>query len=337
MDKLGNPPPQRVAILRALQLGDLLCVVPALRALRAGLPQAEISLVGLPWARNFARRFRGYLDSFVEFPGFPGLPERTPQISQLPGFLKEMQDRHFDLVLQMQGSGAVTNPLVVLFGATRTAGFFLPGEYCPDEEYYFFYPDQLPELKRHLALLDYLGLPNPLGERLEFPLARHEQREFEAIAEKYGLEAGRFACVHAGSRASERRWPGERFAAVADGLAGRGFQVVLTGTGVEKELAASIIAQMRAPAIDLAGETSLGSFAALLSRASLIVCNDTGASHLADALCVPSVVLFTASDPLRWAPLDRRRHRVVESAANVSAGAILAEVDQMLEERVTLA
>jgi ADP-heptose:LPS heptosyltransferase len=111
--------------------------------------------------------------------------------------------------------------------------------------------------------------------------------------------------------------------------------VVLTGTEEEHELAASIAARMRAPAVNLAGQTGLGSFAALLSRARLVVCNDTGASHVADALCVPSAVLFTGSDSLRWSPQDRELHRVIVGAAAAPVETVLAEVDALLEESWT--
>src|SRR5260221_158394 len=75
--------PRRIAIFRALQLGDLLESIPAMRAMRVGFPGAEITLVGLPWAESFVQRFHRYLDRFVEFAGYPGIaeaeiiPERT--------------------------------------------------------------------------------------------------------------------------------------------------------------------------------------------------------------------------------------------------------------------
>src|SRR3954447_12677434 len=139
--RLGLPLPRRIAVLRALRLGDLLCAVPALRALRAALPEAEVVLVGLPWARALVERFDRCLDGFLEFPGYPGLPERTADLARIPAFLAEAQARRFDLAIQMQGSGGITNPLTVLLGARANAGFFRPGEYCPDAGRFVRYPD----------------------------------------------------------------------------------------------------------------------------------------------------------------------------------------------------
>src|SRR5512144_1501950 len=98
-------PIKRIGILRALFLGDLLCSVPALRAARKLFPLAEISLIGLPWSADFVHRFSSYIDQFIEFPGYPGLPEREPDLEAIPGFITEIQARDFDLIIQMHGSG----------------------------------------------------------------------------------------------------------------------------------------------------------------------------------------------------------------------------------------
>ena len=315
-----DPPPRRVAVLRALAgLGDLLCAVPALRALRQALPQAHIALIGLAAARDLVARYPGYVDELVELPGWPGLTARAggagrpEQVEQIPAFLAEMRRRDFDLAIQMHGSGLVSNPLVALVGARRTAGFHLPGQYRPDPSGFAPYPAHEPEIRRWLRLVEHLGLPGG-DEQLEFPLSGDDERGADRILGERGLDRGAFAVVHPGAESPDRRWSPERFAEAADALAGPGLAVVLTGVAAEAPVTASVARLMRAPAHDLAGATGLGSLAALLVRARLVICNDTGVSHLAAAVRAPSVVVFTRSDPQRWAPLDRTRHRAVWSA-----------------------
>jgi ADP-heptose:LPS heptosyltransferase len=304
----SGPSVRRVAVLRALQLGDLLCAVPALRALRAGLPTAEITLVGLGGAREFAGRFHRYLDAFLELPGFPGLPEVEPRVHEIPGFLARAQEARFDLAVQLHGSGSVTNPLTVLLGARRNAGFYQPGRFCPDEDLFVPYPNEGHEIRRLLRLPERLGMPLQ-GEELEFPIRDEDRDDLRRAAPD--LSQGDYACVHPGARFESRRWPVERFAAVADALAERGVSVVLTGSPAEAGLTARVAAAARAPVLDLGGRTSLGALAALLDGARMLLSNDTGVAHLAAALRLPSVVVVTTSDPGRWAPLDRDLHRVV--------------------------
>jgi ADP-heptose:LPS heptosyltransferase len=333
-NRIAVQQPKRVAVFRALYLGDLLCVLPAFRALRKSLPEAEITLIGLPWARVFVDRFSDYLDDFVEFPGFPGFPERTPQIDRIPAFLAEMQSLEYGLALQMQGSGGIANSLVVLFGASLNAGFYLPGQYCPDSEHFLPYPVHEPEIWRHLRLMEFLGLPLS-GEDLEFPIYAQDRSDLKRLEESLSLKLSDYACIHPGSRSTDRRWSTQKFAAVGDGLARRGLQVILTGSLEESHLTESVATQMHAPAIDLAGRTTLGTLAALLSRARLLVCNDTGVSHLAAALKIPSVVLFIASDPNRWAPRDQILHRIVSWATAAIPEVVLSEVDELLRQERT--
>lgn len=292
----------RIAIVRALpRLGDLLCTVPAFRALRAAFPQAQITLIGLPWAHSFVERFSHYLNEFLEFPGYPGIPEVPPSVHKLPEFLLKAQEQHFDLVLQMHGNGIVSNSFTTLLGARIHAGFYLPEHYCPDPDYFLPYPDNEPEIWRHLRLMEFLGIPLQWDE-LEFPLRDEDFAALPHLPDKY-------VCIHPGASLPEKRWSLKSFAAVADAIAARGFQVVLTGTASEANLTQALTAMMRFQPIDLAGKTSLGTMAALLSKASLLVCNDTGVSHLAAALRVKSVVIFTNASLHRWAPLNREIHR----------------------------
>src|SRR5437764_157487 len=161
------PDPRKIAVFRALKLGDLLCAVPALRALRSAYPGAHISLIGLPWAREFVNRYRAYLDDFHAFPGYPGLPEQDPELGRIPAFLSAMQAEQFDLAIQLHGSGRISNPLIREFRAKQCAGFYEPGSDCPDPTTFLRYPERGLELRKLLRLMEFLGIPS-CGEALEF-------------------------------------------------------------------------------------------------------------------------------------------------------------------------
>lgn len=323
-------PPSSIAILRALYLGDLLCAVPAWRALRAAFPQARIALIGLPWAESFARRFHRQLDEFIEFPGYQGIPEVPVSADRITAFLRGMQRRRFDLVLQMHGNGRHINALVALLGARVTAGFCVPGDFSPDAERFLAYPDDLPEIRRHLELMAYLGIPL-VGEHLEFPVTEDDRGSLRRLLAADGVTLRDYLCLHPGGRGLTRRWPAQRFAAVADALAARGHQVVLTGTAEEDTLAREVCRAMRRSAVNLIGRTDLGALGALLAGARLLVANDTGVSHMAAALKLPSVIVSTGSDPRRWNPLDRERHRVLPGDSTTVA-AVLAQAEDLLQE-----
>lgn len=300
-----------IAVFRALQLGDLLCTVPALRALRAATPQARITLIGLPWAADFAKRFEKYIDDFLSFPGFPGLPETLPNLAAIPEFFAAAHAKRFDLAIQMHGSGLLSNPITAALGARINAGFYLPGQYCPEGRHFASWSESEHEVLRFLRLFHLLGIHSQ-GKELEFPLHDSDYAALHAAVEDLP-KPGSFVCIHPGARLPSRRWPTERFAAIADGLAAQGFHIIITGSTQERELTNAVKQAMQAPAIDMTGRTTLGVLAALIAQASLLVCNDTGVSHIAAAVATPSIVICCGADPGRWAPLNRRLHRVLHA------------------------
>lgn len=333
---LRQRPADDIVVFRALQLGDMLCAVPALRALRAACPRARITLVGLPWAQAFAARYPRYIDDFVAFPGFPGFPERRPDIPAFPAFLATMQARRFDLALQMHGNGRLSNAVVALFDAAARAGFGTPdgGE---GEAALLPYPDSGNEIHRLLALTDFLGAPRA-GDALEFPLTAADHAELAASGLDAGLADGGYICLHPGARAEARRWPARHFAALGDALhAATGLPLVLTGSDAETAITGAVRHALRSPAVDAAAPISAGALAALLARARLLVCNDTGVAHIAAALRLPSVIVYRASEIARWAPLDSALHRRVWAPAGASAddgfSAVLAQARALLGSR----
>ncbi|CAG9229063.1 ADP-heptose--lipooligosaccharide heptosyltransferase II [Paraburkholderia sabiae] len=301
--------PQRIVIFRALQLGDMLCSVPALRALRRAAPHAHIALIGLPWARTFVDRYPDLLDELIVFPGATGFPEQREDDGALPAFIDAMRERRFDLAIQLHGSGGIANDIVCRFDARANAGFVQHVE-IQRPGCFIEWPDTLAEPHRYLALTNAMGAPCE-SDALSFDLTAQDMADYATLVAEHGIEAHRLVLVHPGAQLPSRRWPVARFAEVADSLAADGWQIAVTGTAAEAELTGTVLGLMTAPALHLAGSTSLGSLAALVEQARLVVCNDTGISHIAAAMRAPSVVVASGSDTLRWAPLNRTRHRVL--------------------------
>lgn len=317
---------QRIIILRALKLGDLLCAVPAFRALRLAFPQAHITLAGLPWASIFQERFSHYIDTLTIFPGYPGLPEQEPDAVAFAAFMQRQQQAHYDLALQMQGDGSIVNDIITQWDARYTAGF-IPVGATPPSPLFMPYPEQLHEINRHLYLLEHIGIPAH-NTMLEFPLTSADKRAFEALA----LPAGDYdyICVHPGASVPERQWPAAYFAAIADYLASEGWKIVLTGTAQEKSLTAEVKRYMRFPAIDLAGGTSLGCMAQLIRNSRALICNCTGVSHIAAATATPSLVISMDGEPHRWAPLQRYLHCTIDWTRQPSMEYIYHQCDELL-------
>jgi ADP-heptose:LPS heptosyltransferase len=317
-------------IFRALQLGDMLCSVPALRALREAHPAAEVTLLGLPWARALLRHVGRYVDRFEEFPGYPGIPERDVDAAAWPGLLARLRAAELDLVVQMHGSGRVSNGICRSLGGRLHAGYYDPAWSAPPEGRFLAYPEQLPEIRRHLALVEFLSCP-ARREELEFEVAAEDEAALWRLPKLAALAGAPYAVLHPGARAAARRWEPASFAQVADRLADLGLRIVITGSAAEAGVARGVRQAMKAPAVDTAGlDLPLGELAALVARAAVVVCNDTGVSHLASALGVPSVVIFLASDPGRWAPLDAERHRALTPAAGLSVRRVADEAAELL-------
>ncbi len=325
---------RRVAVFRALYLGDLLCVTPALRALRARFPEAEITLIGLPWARDFVRRL-STVDRLLEFPGYLGISEKPYDPDCTRAFLTDARDTRYDLAIQLHGDGYISNGFVADLGAKVSLGY-RRGE---DQRL----TSSLPWLPEEHETLRWLRLVGELGAttgdtRLEFPTTREEQSRAAGLLADVVGGPGPIVAIHPGAKDAARRWAPERFAAVANTLVEQlGARIILTGNAAERSLTAAVQAGMSTQAIDLAGQTDLGTFAALIDRLDLLVTNDTGASHLAAASGTLSVVLFGPTRPERWAPLAAERHRVVDAltlsgATSAETALQLLPVERVLAE-----
>jgi ADP-heptose:LPS heptosyltransferase len=316
-DAINNLPAlKKIAIFRALYLGDMMCIIPTVRAIRKAYPHAEITLIGLPWQTQFVKRFSKYFNEFIEFPGWPGLPEQEPKEEKIASFLTEVQSKQFDIIFQMQGNGMPTNEMCMRWGGKSIVGLRRTDVEVENAALFPPSDDTDHEVLRFLKLLRPLGIPQD-GEELEFPFFESEVEEFKRVRMQLALGESPYVCIHPGARDPKRRWPTENFAYVANRLHEQGLKIVITGSAQEADLMAALEEKLPHGSVNIIkelGDVDLGTLACIIKNGSLLVSNDTGVSHLASALRTPSVIIFSQYSLMeRWAPLDPALHQVVSS------------------------
>jgi heptosyltransferase-2 len=132
---------------------------------------------------------------------------------------------------------------------------------------------------------------------LAYRVAAEDLASADATLSAHGVVDGRpLVGVSPGAMWETKRWPVERFTAIAERLTAAGYQVVLTGSPQEAAVTRSVRRAV-APAIDLGGELRFGTLGAVISRCTAFVANDSGPMHISRALGVPTLALFGSTDP----------------------------------------
>jgi len=270
----------QLLVLRALGLGDFLTGVPALRALRSARPDHELVLAAPPVLEPLAR-LAGVADRLL---GTGGLA--APAWSGGPP----------DLAVNLHGRGPQSHELLRALHPALLVGFGCAaaghdGPAWDDDEH---------EVRRWCRLVE---------EGLQVGA---DPQDLKLPAPSTPAPAPGAVVVHPGAAYPSRRWPPDRFAAVARALLRTGHDVVLTGGPDEAPLARAVAARAGLPPeAVLAGRTGLLELAAQVAGARLVVCGDTGVAHLATAFGTPSVVLFGPMPPQRWGPPADGPHTVL--------------------------
>jgi len=271
---------RHVLILRALGLGDFLTGVPAYRALRSAYPDALLTLAA-----------PAYLKPLI------GLSQALDRLHPTKGLGRlGLMGPPSDLAVNLHGRGPASIDDLVATGAGKVITHrhpLRPGVEGPD------WRDDLHEVRRWCRLLECQGIP---ADSADLRLSSPEVEPLVADA----------VVVHPGAAAPARRWPAERFGAVAHRLAVGGHQVVVTGTLDEASAAAVVVGSGGLPQdSNLCGQLDVIQLAALVANARLVICGDTGVAHLASAYGTPSVLLFGPTPPSQWGPPADGPHTVL--------------------------
>jgi len=303
-----TPERPRLLAYRALGIGDLLTAVPALRALARAFPGHHHVLAAPAFLAPIAR-LSGVVDELADVAALAPLPRAL---------------HGADVAVNLHGRGPQSHRVLLAARPRRLIAYANAEAGVPGPEW----RSGEHEAERFCHLLRQAGIP---ADRREVDLGRPD---WPAPPMAAGA-----TLIHPGASSVAKRWPAERWAAVAraERAAGRG--VVVTGSSDERELA---LAVARGAGLDddavLAGRTDLAALAAAVSVAARVGCADTGVAHLATALGTPSVVVFGPLSPALWGPPPGRpQHRVLWSgrsgdpaAERTDPGLLEIEIDLVL-------
>jgi ADP-heptose:LPS heptosyltransferase len=308
----------RILVLRPGAIGDTLLALPALLALRARYPGAHVTVVGNRVALPLVEAAGG-ADAWLSFD--------DPRVTRMFMPVAPLSD---DLFLGCDvGVAWGRDPDGVLRAsfARRGARQIVVAPSRPGVD------DRVHAARHLVQTLAPLGL-DPTADLLlpTFDLPVDVLNAADQELRAVGLASRSFVAVHVGSGSPTKNWPAERFSEVVDALqAELGLPCVVLGGPADAE--ALIVLRERADCqLAVFDGRSLLVVAAILRRACAFLGNDSGLSHLAGMLGVPSLVLFGPSDSIHWLPLGPRVHHVrSDPLTALPADRVMAELHALVQ------
>ena len=296
----------KILIVRLGALGDIVHAVPAVAALRREHPGAEIDWVADSRHREIVELVKGLRRRV--------LIDTRGSWRRMAAVIRELRAEKYDVALDLQGlvKSAV---LARLSGAARVIGFDRPALREPAAAFFYHErhvtDDTQHVLRKNLALVASLA-PRPSSPAgPDFPPAREALRrepiEFPLDVPSSTTHVEPYALLNPGAAWPNKRWPPQRFGAVADWLHTRhGLRsLVLRGPG-ERPLAEAVSAASTGAA-EPAPPTTIADVLGLARGARLVISGDTGPLHLAAAVGAPVIGLYGPTTPARngpWMPDD---------------------------------
>ena len=294
--------PRRILLVRQHnQMGDMLCAVPAFRAIGERFPQARKLLITAP-VNHGVMAGNPYLDEILLF---DKVALRRSPVAALR-FLRRLRAFHPDLaiVLNSVSFSGTSAWLAVLSRATNIiGGDSVPFGWSFSRWLYNLEMPANPVVTEHaidhqLAPLAAIGITTVDRSTLVRPSAQaqHEAEQFHGA-----LGARPHVALHPGAGKVENRWPAERFAAIATRLSARGATVYLIEGPADAEATAQVQSRLAVP-LPVLRNVPLNVVAAALGQSDLALVNDTGVMHVAGAMGVWTLALFGPTPAAFWQP-----------------------------------
>ncbi len=333
--------PRILVIRQHNQLGDMLCVVPLLRALRARYPSSFIALMASPVNYAVMLNLR-YVDELIRFDKAEFIGKEGGSLFRFPGFVKRLRALHCSVaVVPSTVSTSFTSDLLAwLSGARIRVGAGSMDGIDNPSGFFFTHPQDLDWRKRqkvHQVRRNIEIWPEPLPVpdfSLEITLSEHKLIEGKSFVDNIKGTSKKVIVYHPGAGKVPNRWPAQSFAEAANELSKSEQAAVLITSGpMDQEPVAAMVAGL-AGDHHVVDNQPIRQVAAILQSADLVITNDTGIMHVAAGVGTPVLSLFGPTDPEQWAPIGSR-HRYLRGEGgrigNIRSEDVVRNAMEMLE------
>jgi heptosyltransferase-2 len=291
-------------------VGDSVLAIPAMKAMRASFPDAEITLMVRPWVAG--------LFSSAPFVDKVWTEEKPSGLGDWIRITREMRDRQFDLALLLPNS--FESALMMFLGRVpERVGYGTDGRQWMLTNAVTADSNAGHQVNYYMNLAKVLSaIADPPSIEIEATAQERESARTLLAAEDIA-RTSRFIVLNPGAAyGSAKRWHEDRFAAVADNLASElHLHVAIIGSEAERPIANLVRDRLKTTTAVLNGKTSLEMLIGVLAESSLMITNDSGPMHIAAALGVPTVAIFGSTDEKATSPYGPRT-RIVKHAVDCS-------------------
>ena len=298
---------KNILVIKLSAIGDVIHALPVSYALKETYPEARITWVVEPPAYDLLTN-NPYIDEIIlfrkkEFKSWKGL------CKNFPDFSAKIREKKYDIVLDLQGL-AKSGIIALLARGKKKLGT------CDMREMSQYISKPTVGKNAHGHIVErYLDVARAIGCRVEnvvFPVYPTEKEQTSARRCLTENGAGQdYVVLAVGTNWPNKCWPTSYFARLADLLLAQNITPVLIGGGKNDErLARAIAKDMKGEAVDLVGKTSLKELAAVILGARAFVGGDTGPTHLAAGLGVPTVEIMGPTDANRNGPYGQMQNAI---------------------------
>lgn len=299
----------RLLAVRLDNIGDVIMLGPALRTLRRALPDAHMALLASPAGAQAARLLPWLDDTIVERTLWQDASGRLALDPDREATLAgRLRAGRFDAAVVFTSFSQSPHPpafvcylagIPLRIGQSKEFGGGVLTSWIRPPS------DGLHQVDRNLWLLEQAGFEVD-ERRLELDIPRGDEDSATRLLEQSGIRpSSPFVVVAPGASCAARRYDAGRFGKLAGSLARTtSLPVVLAGSERETGLCERVLREAGSAGVrSIAGRTSLAGLAAVIRRAALVVANNSGPLHMADAFGVPMVVLYSGTElEEQWRP-----------------------------------